>query len=182
MASARDRILDACEELLLTEGDRAATLDAVAARAGVSKGGLIYHFPSKDLLAHGVCARLTSLAADDAALMRSAAEGPARFYIRSSRYRGTPLDRAIVAVARLHQGGNAEAVATLRSVEAQWLAILAEALRDDDAAQAIKLMGDGLYYEALFRLPTGSPPVESEAAGDDLELERLFRVIDKIVG
>ncbi|MCY7325120.1 MAG: hypothetical protein LH605_03200 [Microbacteriaceae bacterium] len=114
--------------------------------------------------------------------MRSAAEGPARFYIRSSRYRGTPLDRAIVAVARLHQGGNAEAVATLGAVEAQWLAILAAALRDDDAAQAIKLMGDGLYYEALFRLPTGSPPVESDAAGDDLELKRLFRVIDKIVG
>ncbi|MGN6428010.1 MAG: TetR/AcrR family transcriptional regulator, partial [Leifsonia sp.] len=48
--SARDRILDAFEELLAEHSERAATLDAVAAKAGVSKGGLLYHFASKDAL------------------------------------------------------------------------------------------------------------------------------------
>ena len=33
MSSARDRILDAYEELLALEGERYATLDAVAAKA-----------------------------------------------------------------------------------------------------------------------------------------------------
>ena len=38
-ASTRDRILDAFAQLLGENGERAATLDAVAAAAGVSKGG-----------------------------------------------------------------------------------------------------------------------------------------------
>ncbi|MEA2177259.1 MAG: hypothetical protein QOG77_556, partial [Solirubrobacteraceae bacterium] len=46
--STRDRLIDAFENLLVTVGSRAATLDAVAAAADVSKGGLLYHFPSKD--------------------------------------------------------------------------------------------------------------------------------------
>lgn len=34
------------------------TLDAVARQGGVSKGGLLYHFPSKDELLRGLVARL----------------------------------------------------------------------------------------------------------------------------
>ena len=50
--SNKELILDTFERILLTEGPASATLDAVAEQAGVSKGGLIYHFPSKsDLLA-----------------------------------------------------------------------------------------------------------------------------------
>ena len=182
MASARDRILDAFEEVLLTDGERAATLDTVAARAGVSKGGLIYHFPSKDLLAHGLCERLRGLAREDTERMRSASEGAARYYIRSSRYLDTPFDRAFVGVARLHQGGVAEAIETLREVERVWLEILAEALDDVDAAHAVKLMGDGLYFDAVF----GNAAALAEAArarpANDAELEGLFRIIDRIVG
>src|SRR5690606_1251603 len=51
---ARERVLDAYETILLTEGERAATLEGVAAAAGVSKGGLLYHFASKDQLADGL--------------------------------------------------------------------------------------------------------------------------------
>ena len=64
--SSRDRILDAYADLLAEEGERFATVDAVAARAGVSKGGVLYHFPSKDQLAAAVCDRLAVLAAEDA--------------------------------------------------------------------------------------------------------------------
>jgi len=41
MASARDRVLDAYETLLVEQGPAAATLDAVASAAQVSKGGLL---------------------------------------------------------------------------------------------------------------------------------------------
>lgn len=44
---ARERILHAAEELARSEGAGNISLDAVAARAGVSKGGLLYHFPTK---------------------------------------------------------------------------------------------------------------------------------------
>jgi AcrR family transcriptional regulator len=51
-ASSRDRILDAAVQVALRDGILAMTLDAVAKEARVSKGGLIYHFHTKeDLLA-----------------------------------------------------------------------------------------------------------------------------------
>lgn len=48
--SCRDHLLDSAEEVVLRTGLCSLTLDAVAAHARVSKGGLLYHFPSKDAL------------------------------------------------------------------------------------------------------------------------------------
>ncbi len=45
--SARQKILAAADELSRDLGPANLSLDAVAQRAGVSKGGLLYHFPSK---------------------------------------------------------------------------------------------------------------------------------------
>ena len=70
-------------------------------KTGVSKGGVLYHFPSKEHLAAAVCERLDTLAAEDAREMRTAAEGPASYYVSSSHYAGTPLDRILVAASRL---------------------------------------------------------------------------------
>src|SRR5690606_37470436 len=44
---ARAKVLQAAEELAVEVGPANLSLDAVAARAGVSKGGLLYHFPTK---------------------------------------------------------------------------------------------------------------------------------------
>jgi AcrR family transcriptional regulator len=55
--AVRDRILDSAEQLVSDEGARHLTLDAVAQAAGVSKGGLLYHFPSKDALLAGMIER-----------------------------------------------------------------------------------------------------------------------------
>lgn len=48
--SARDKILTAAVEIAHENGAGNLSLDAVAARAGVSKGGLLYHFPNKAAL------------------------------------------------------------------------------------------------------------------------------------
>jgi AcrR family transcriptional regulator len=48
--SSRDKILHAAVQVAIRDGIIAMTLDAVAAEAGVSKGGLLYHFRSKDEL------------------------------------------------------------------------------------------------------------------------------------
>jgi AcrR family transcriptional regulator len=53
----RDRILDAAEAVILASGGRRFTLDAVAARAGISKGGLVYSFATKDDLVHAALER-----------------------------------------------------------------------------------------------------------------------------
>jgi AcrR family transcriptional regulator len=53
----RDRILDAAESVILDSGGRTFTLDAVAGRAGISKGGLVYSFATKDGLVRAALER-----------------------------------------------------------------------------------------------------------------------------
>ena len=57
MRPARERLLDAAERVVVESGATHLTLDAVAKSAGVSKGGLLYHFPSKEALLEGMVAR-----------------------------------------------------------------------------------------------------------------------------
>lgn len=45
--SSKDDILDAAERVIRRHGMAATTIEGVAAEAGVSKGGLFYHFASK---------------------------------------------------------------------------------------------------------------------------------------
>jgi len=47
-ASSHDRLLEAAADIVATHGVPALTLEGVAAAAGVTKGGLIYHFKTKD--------------------------------------------------------------------------------------------------------------------------------------
>ncbi|WP_295807417.1 TetR/AcrR family transcriptional regulator [uncultured Nitratireductor sp.] len=49
-SGAREKILTAAAEIVREAGAGSMSLDAVAARAGVSKGGLLYHFASKSKL------------------------------------------------------------------------------------------------------------------------------------
>ena len=46
-ASSYNTIIDSAEAVIIEAGASHMTLDAVAAKAGVSKGGLLHHFPSK---------------------------------------------------------------------------------------------------------------------------------------
>ena len=46
----RDDLLNAAERVVLRQGAGQLTIDAVAAEAGVSKGGVLYAYPSKDAL------------------------------------------------------------------------------------------------------------------------------------
>lgn len=54
--TARGAILEAASRLVLRDGVSHLTLEAVAAEAGVSKGGLLYHFRTKDALIRGMLA------------------------------------------------------------------------------------------------------------------------------
>jgi AcrR family transcriptional regulator len=56
--SLRESIIDAAEAVVVEVGALHLTLDTVAARAKISKGGLMYHFPSKDALLKAMVSRL----------------------------------------------------------------------------------------------------------------------------
>ncbi|GAA3870752.1 TetR/AcrR family transcriptional regulator [Leifsonia kafniensis] len=172
----RDRLLDSFEELLIEHGERAATLDGVAAAAGVSKGGLLYHFGSKAALIDGLLARLSELVAIDIADIRSAPAGPVDFLIRTSASTGTPLDRTFVAVTRLAQGSHQEANEMLAGIRRQWVTVIEDAVGDRDVAQMIALISDGLYYESTVSEAGESTVYDVTPAG----LDRLLSVIARV--
>lgn len=146
--SARDRILDAFQQLLVTSGERSATLDAVAAAAGVSKGGLLYHFASKDALVEGLIGRVQAFVEADDERMRTAEEGTVDYVIRSSVDSGSPFDEALIAMSRLAQGSHEEARTALASFRARWEAAIAASVGDPAIARTIMLVSDGLYYNS----------------------------------
>lgn len=53
--AVRRQLLDEAARLALEQGLAGLTLKAVAQRAGVSKGGLLHHFPSKHALLEAMC-------------------------------------------------------------------------------------------------------------------------------
>ncbi len=145
--STRDRLLDAFESLLVGAGSRGATLDAVAAAAEVSKGGLLYHFHSKDELVEGMLERLRAQGEADVEKMRTATEGPVEFYLQTSVDSGSDFDRALIAAARIAQENDDRASAALADLREGWFAVLREHLGDESLARTVQLIGDGLYFD-----------------------------------
>lgn len=143
---ARERVLDAFESILIEDGERTATLDATAKAAGVSKGGLLYHFASKDELAAGMIARLEALVDEDLVGMSAAEDGPVAYYVRTSVMENAPLDRALIAVSRLAQGGSADAAGALRQTRRSWSDAIRPHVRDETALDLVMLVSDGLYF------------------------------------
>ncbi|MCU1574125.1 MAG: hypothetical protein JWO93_2207 [Micrococcaceae bacterium] len=196
---ARDRILYAFEGLLIAEGERAATLDAVAAAAGVSKGGLLYHFKSRDALTAGLVQKLRILAEADFELMAAAPEGAARYYVRTSVFAGTSFDRTLVAAMRLAQSQDEQVRGAFKEIHQTWLDLIARDVPDPAVARAIMLLGDGLYYNAaLFGADGGAEDGGADGGGADgagadgaspgtagreaADVESLLRVVDVLAG
>lgn len=65
--SAKQEIIDAALRLAARSGVGALTFEAIAEEAGKTKGGVIYHFASKDDLVRSVIARLVEAWDADAA-------------------------------------------------------------------------------------------------------------------
>lgn len=147
---ARERVLDAYEALLIDDGERAATMDAVAAAAGVSKGGLLYHFPSKAAMESAYIERMLRLADEDIASLRSAPDGPVAAFIRTSAATGDPLDRALTAVGRMAAGNSEPASTAMRDLRARWYSFLGEHITDEASLRLVMLVADGVWFNTTL--------------------------------
>ncbi|MEV1176015.1 TetR/AcrR family transcriptional regulator [Nonomuraea sp. NPDC049784] len=138
----RDELLDAAEELLCDQGSAALTLAAVADRAGVSKGGLLYHYGSKEALIKGMVERLIE---DFDQLM---AAQPGETY--TERYLSATL--ASVRSGRLRRwavvtgaSGNLFLLAPLRDAMTRWHREELDEEPDPVASQIVRLTCEGLW-------------------------------------
>lgn len=168
---ARDKLLDAYAALLRREGERAATLDAVAAKAGVSKGGLLYHFGTKEALAEALCERMLDLGREDVEKMRTAPDGPCAYYVRTSVNTKSAFDVTYAAMIRLSQAYVAPASAALGQIHRWWMDLILEEIQEPSVAETIMLIGDGLYSYAALPGELDRP----EAGGD---MDGLLRQVE----
>ncbi len=147
--SAREVILTAFQELLISTSGSGATLDAVAREAGVTKGGLLYHFASRDNLEAALIDRAEALAADEYERMRTAPGGAASHYVSLAEYINSPLDRAALAMGTLARR-NARAQDAVLTMRQRYFALLDDDLGDAELARATMLLADGIYYDAAI--------------------------------
>ncbi|WP_291277829.1 TetR/AcrR family transcriptional regulator [Galactobacter sp.] len=165
--SRSEQILDTYVSLLVDGGVRQATIEAVARKSGLSKPGLLHHFPSRAALDTALISRLRVLVKLDVAAMAAAPDGAVHYYLASSLEVGSDLERAVVAVTRLGQAGNANARAELRAARDEWFDLLLAQLGNPVMARLALLAGDGVAYQADITEP-GSAPYVDEADVEEI--------------
>lgn len=154
----RETLLGAATQVILEKGVEALTLDAVARQAGVSKGGLLYHFPNKNALVVGLGEQLIQEfeAALQAEFDRDDAPGTpgqwVRAYIRSTlRMSGQTL--ALVArLTSLIVEMPPELLKVAEAYEQRCRQRLDADGLDPTQAAIVQLAIDGLWFSEVFQL------------------------------
>jgi AcrR family transcriptional regulator len=174
MTTTRDRILDAAESIVIRDGVARLTLDAAAAQAQLSKGGVLYHFRSRDLLVSGMVERLvagfdTDLEAEEAADIASGADVSGRYvraYIRATvRESTTPeeVQRSRAGAAILAaMAAEPQLLEPLRTAFDRWQRRLVVDGVDPVQATVARLAADGLWLAELF----GFAPLDQTLRGE----------------
>lgn len=156
---AKTKILSAAAAVVGRSGAAHLTIDAVAAEAKLSKGGVLYHFPNKRAILEGMLERLIS-----------------RYSERISRFEaelGDEPDAAIRAVILAERGQDAEErsmalallaaaaedpelLAPARAVIGQWFEAVRASSANAQLGILLLLATEGLrFLEMLDLLPAG---------------------------
>lgn len=152
----RSQLLAVVRTLLVEQGPHAVTLDAVSARAGVTKGGLQHHFRSKqallDALSDQLFEEFQQGYAQALVLEEDGRPGRhARAYIRTAFDEGTDCNRveAQRAIGLL--------ALTLPHCREQWSATMQAALAQDgddpqvaDRLLACRMAADGYWFSQML--------------------------------
>ncbi|CAD7714554.1 HTH-type transcriptional regulator BetI [Xanthomonas hydrangeae] len=156
--SNRSKILDAALRVIDREGVTAVTFESVSSEAGITRGGMLYHFPSRDALINAIHAHL---AATWEASMEAIGGKPAADLTAQERHMA--YARACAQSATRAELQFMLESATDQALTEPWAAVLErwappvptdtqdEAALDDFIA---RLAADGLWvYESLSSTP-----------------------------
>lgn len=178
-SATRDSLLDAAKRVMQRVGAGNLTLDAVAKEARVSKGGLLYHFPSKQALLRGLVAKGIGHAEEE--LTEELGSNPER-----GQFTQCFLRQAMFGPSDCAQKPPAEAVWSMigaaandpsllepvREMHAHWQRQLEEDLGDKDLATVFRLVAHGLFSTELFGF----------SVPDRAQRERILTLLSKVAG
>ncbi|MCI1749349.1 MAG: TetR/AcrR family transcriptional regulator [Acidipropionibacterium sp.] len=148
---ARGRILDAAARLFVEHGADGVTIAAVARAAGVSKGGLFYHFASKEALIEGLVDRYVE---SFDRLITAAGDTPGAAtlaWLDSAGAAEGPADRATLAMLAA-AASSPRALAALQERYRIWQCRLEDDGVPADIAALIRATVDGLWFADAFDL------------------------------
>lgn len=162
-AQTRQLILTAAETLARQLGPANIALDAVAAAAGVSKGGLLYHFPSKAKLLEGLVA--DHMERLDIALQQQQSSGRTNAVIQSflqhfldEQAQGTPPPTGLLAAF----AENPDMLRPVREHSTVFLERIRSNASDPNLATLAYMAVQGLRSAELL----GTPVLDRDAALD----------------
>jgi AcrR family transcriptional regulator len=153
----REAILDAANRTLTAKGAEGFTLEAVAQETPVSKGGLLYHFPSKNSLIEGMIAR--SIAKVDAALAQELENSGGDYlaaYIRAS-FRTAVEPEQVSRAFFSAIAGDAHLLEPLRAHFERMQKEITAAAPSEEAGTLIRLCMDGLWYAQMYNFAPPEP-------------------------
>ncbi len=175
--NAHDEILDAARAVVARDGPGRLTIEAVAREIGMSKGGVLYNFPSKLALLEGLLRQMILAFEQGVMEFRNAAAGRPNPTLRALADAFEHFDRfdpnlsmAIIAAA-------AEAPDLLEPLN-QLLGGHVKQVLSETADPALALVVltalDGLRFQHLLRLSAPDP------AQRETTLERLRQIIEAL--
>jgi AcrR family transcriptional regulator len=176
MSRSKVNLLEAADRVVLRDGLSALTLDAVAQEAGVSKGGLLYHYGSKEALVEALLER--HFAPLERALQRAETDvrpgAWTRAYIRATFGEAaapdastTGLLAAFVLYPSLLDG--------VREQVAAWHERSANDGIEPALATLLRLAADGLWINEVFGLSPLTPAAREALERQMLELTQPSR-------
>ena len=143
-------------------GAEKMTLDAVAQQAGISKGGLLYYFPTKEALIGGMVTRLieefeAEVNAQEQRLKQQNVPAAGRFLRAYVIAATTPEEEfdAMMAALLAAVTSNPPLLSAMREADAIWQQRAESDGIDVGLATIIRLAADGCWMSALFGFEAG---------------------------
>ncbi|MCD8821365.1 TetR/AcrR family transcriptional regulator [Staphylococcus gallinarum] len=153
--SKKTQLLDAAAAIVNEYGSEYLTLDAVAKRAGVSKGGLLYHFKSKTALIEGLVDHADKIYRNNVAERVAAdihEQGKwLRAFVEATREHRSE-NAAITSSMLAAEGNNRHLLSPLQETYKIWQSYIENDGLDKIDATIMRLAVDGLWLSEIFGL------------------------------
>jgi AcrR family transcriptional regulator len=174
--SVRQRLLNAAEQVVVREGVANLTLDAVAREAGVSKGGLLYHFPTKSALITAIVERLAQRCeASQTRAMELEPDSPGAFtraYLRARAGGFDPEEAPLHTALLMAAATNPQYLGPFRARAVEWLHRIESDGIDPVTAHVVRLAIHGLCLGMLFGMPVAEGQMRQNVIDRLLEMTR----------
>src|SRR5688572_14112673 len=159
-------VLQAAHRVVLRDGVSALTLEAVAREAGRSKGGLLYHFPTKEALIQGLIADPIARF-DDEVERRMALDslpGPGKwvrsFLSATAEEAGSDYELTGGLLAAI--ANDPDLLAPMRAAYDRWQARAVADGLDPVVATIVRLAADGFWLGDIFAFAPITEPLRTD--------------------